>query len=197
MPKWKGADMPVLEQDAIDAGKDFLEHYGIMGMKWGIRRKDPSGGSSGSSSTKGAKNLLKKETTDKSIKKDRKQAVKNRRKLTETDLQNRIRRNQLEKQLKDSTAENLRPKRTAAKRIIGNTAKTVATAALPGLATYVGRKLIKKYMKNDALANEVFPPKTKKGKGAQDAGKAAVETIIRTNGSVKPPTFAQSAKPRS
>lgn len=192
--------MPVLEQDAIDAGKAFLEQDGVKGMKWGVRRKDPSGGSSNSSnssSPESAKYLFKRETTNKAIKKDRNQAVKNRRKLTETDLQNRIRRNQLEKQLKESTAENLRPKRTAAKRIIGNTAKSVAAAALPGLATYAGRKFIMKYMKNDALANEVFPPKTKKDKGAKDAGKAAVETILRTNGSVKLPTFAQSAKPRS
>jgi hypothetical protein len=25
--------------------KDFFEHHGIKGMKWGVRRKDPSGGS--------------------------------------------------------------------------------------------------------------------------------------------------------
>ena len=189
--------MTVLTLDATDRGRAYIEQHGIRGMKWGIRRKDPSGSSSNSSSPKGAKNLFKKESTDKAIKKDRNQAVKNRRKLTETDLQNRIRRNQLEKQLKESTAENLRPKRTAAKRIIGNTAKSVAAAALPGLATYAGRKIIKKYMKNEALANEVFPPKTKKAKKATEAGETVVKDLISTKGAVRVPSFAQSAKPRS
>ena len=191
-----------LDHDSFDQEfSDYLEHYGIRGMKWGIRRKDPSGTSSTGRELNAKEVAAAERAAAKSGRKEkireRKKAVKERRNLSDAELEKRVKRAQLEKQLREATAQDLAPRRTAVKKVLGGAAKTVAATALPALAVYGGRKFIIKYMKNEALANEVFPPKTKKKKGTQDAGKAAVETILRTSGSVKLPTFAQSAKPRS
>lgn len=189
--------MPVLEQDAIDAGKDYLEHYGIMGMKWGVRRKDSSGTSSTGRELNAKEVAAAERAAAKSGRKEkireRKKAVKERRNLSDAELEKRVKRAQLEKQLREATDQDLAPKRTAVKKALGGAAKTVAATALPALAVYGGRKFITKYMKNEALANEVFPPKTKKKKGAQDAGAA----IVNAARGQKLPSFKQTAGPRS
>ena len=33
-------------EEQINKGKDFLEHYGVKGMRWGVRRKRPRGAAS-------------------------------------------------------------------------------------------------------------------------------------------------------
>lgn len=198
--------MSVLEQDAIDAGKAFLEHHGIKGMKWGVRRKSDS-----SSNARGATFLFRKQNDKedaaaeraaaKSGRKekirDRKKAVKERRNLSDAELEKRVKRAQLEKQLREVTDQDLAPKRTAVKKALGGAAKTVAATALPALATYAGRQFVKKYMKNESLANEVFPPKTQKKKAAQKAGAAVVAQTIAKVGSQTLPSFTQTAVPRS
>ena len=71
-----------------------LMHYGVLGMKWGIRRyrnKD------GTLTTAGKKRLSKDK--DKAEKKERKVALKNRRSLSDVDLKKKIERLKMENKL--------------------------------------------------------------------------------------------------
>ena len=71
-----------------------LMHYGVLGMKWGIRRyrnKD------GTLTTAGKKRLSNDK--DKAEKKERKVALKNRRSLSDVDLKKKIERLKMENKL--------------------------------------------------------------------------------------------------
>lgn len=154
---------------------DYLEHYGIKGMKWGVRRTPEQLGykvsprhagkkkksdkkiqlTSGQKkaiaigaaaaaaglATYGAykvgalsklKNITKK--GDDSIRKDRKVAYRNRRKLTDDELKKRVQRLNLEKEFKKLTEEDLKKGRLTAKGILEvagtQTAKTVTAGAM-------------------------------------------------------------------
>ena len=72
---------------------NVLVHYGILGMKWGVRRTE----------AQLARARAKRE--NKETKKDRKAAVKNRRILSDSDINQRIDRLQKEQRLKDLTAQ--------------------------------------------------------------------------------------------
>lgn len=37
-----------MHEATVRAGQDFLAHYGVKGMKWGVTRSNPSGGTTGS-----------------------------------------------------------------------------------------------------------------------------------------------------
>lgn len=97
---------------------DFLEHFGIKGMKWGIRRKNPSG-----SGTKGKA----KETGSKKGKSSSETAKT----LTDTELKKRIARLELEKRYSDLSTTQQKSTMSrgskVAKEIVGNAAKAALT----------------------------------------------------------------------
>lgn len=87
-----------------------LIHYGVLGMKWGVRRyqpysEKPRGSGKGGEEIGDAKTAAKK--ADRAAKKDRRNAYRNRRSLSDDDLNKRVNRLQKEKQLKDLTEEDL------------------------------------------------------------------------------------------
>lgn len=41
-----------MHADTVHLGEEYLEHFGIKGMKWGVRKAEPSSGGSSSSSKK-------------------------------------------------------------------------------------------------------------------------------------------------
>lgn len=49
-----------MHADTVQLGEEYLEHFGIKGMHWGVRRSDSSGGSSSNSSSKTDKNTKRK-----------------------------------------------------------------------------------------------------------------------------------------
>lgn len=85
-------------------------------MKWGVRR------------------ARRKET--KQIKKDRKNASKYRRSLSDKELNDRISRLEKEKRLKQLTNEDLKPGRSEVSRILGQTGKKVLGTVATGIALY-------------------------------------------------------------
>ena len=108
-----------------------LMHYGVLGMKWGIRRyrnKD------GTLTTAGKKRLSKDK--DKAEKKERKVALKNRRSLSDEYLKKKIERLKMEKEFKNLTEEDISPGRKYVGEIMSSAGKKALTVVAAGTMAY-------------------------------------------------------------
>lgn len=107
--------------------EEFFEHYGIKGMKWGVRRDNPSG-----------KTPPKSAGRDKSLSS-----------ISDKELQARINRLNMEKNYKKLIEESSQSEKSALEkggRIVG---KVVADAAKQEISNYA-RKKFKVAIKNGA-----------------------------------------------
>ena len=108
-----------------------LMHYGVLGMKGGIRRyrnKDDT------LTTAGKKRLSKDK--DKAEKKERKVALKNRRSLSDVDLKKKIERLKMEKEFKNLTEEDISPGRKYVGEIMSSAGKKALTVVAAGTMAY-------------------------------------------------------------
>ena len=101
-----------------DKTEDFLTHYGILGMKWGVRK---AGGSSSSKSS----NRNKSTGTQK-------KSVEN---MSDDELRTAISRIQMEKQYKSLTAKETSAGKKFASEVLSSAGKQVATAYTAKLMT--------------------------------------------------------------
>ena len=120
--------------ELIDISDSALEHYGVKGMKWGLRKRSKTRvSSSGARSTSpnpsskvSAPNPSSKvsapTTRDKRVK-----ALKNRRELSDSDIKDFTSRLQSEKQLKALLDEDVSPGRTFIKKVMSDAGKQAAT----------------------------------------------------------------------
>ena len=120
--------------ELIDISDSALEHYGVKGMKWGVRKRSKNRvSSSGARSTSpnpsskvSAPNPSSKvsapTTRDKRVK-----ALKNRRELSDSDIKDFTSRLQSEKQLKALLDEDVSPGRTFIKKVMSDAGKQAAT----------------------------------------------------------------------
>lgn len=97
---------------------DELKHYGVKGMKWGVRKDRYN------------------RTANKKVKQDRAKASKNRRTLSDEELNSRIARLNKEKQLKSLTDSDIHPGKTVVKSVLASSGKKVAAVALTGATLY-------------------------------------------------------------
>lgn len=104
--------------------EETLEHFGVPGMKWGIRR--------GSSRSKAKADKGR----DKIVKKSRRKDVKNRRLLSDKDLTEKIGRLEKEKKLKELTDSEINGGKKATKDVMKSAGTKVATAVISGAALY-------------------------------------------------------------
>jgi hypothetical protein len=88
---------------------EFIEHYGTKGMKWGVRKKRSS---------------------------DRTHYKSPAKKLTNAELEKRIKRMETEKKYKSLNKQDLSPGHAAAMEILGRVGKATVTTALTGAAIY-------------------------------------------------------------
>jgi hypothetical protein len=116
---------------------DELYHYGVIGMKWGIRRYQNADGTL----TEAGKRHYNREA-NRAVKKERKSAVKNRYTMSDKEIQDRINRMNLEKRMKDLTDDDLTPGKTAVKNAFSKAGKVVMTAAIVGALAYGGKLAI-------------------------------------------------------
>jgi hypothetical protein len=116
------------------SSSDYLEHFGVLGMHWGVRK------SFNRLSRSIKRNHRNKQEISK-IKKSRKQAYKNRYLLSDDDLNKYAMRYAKEKQFKDLSNEDLKPVRTLVKNVLTNEGqKAVSTVIQTKVRDAVGGK---------------------------------------------------------
>ena len=148
---------------------DYLAHYGVPGMKWGVR-KDRRASGSGSKKRGKSDSSLAGRTTGKAtvskaqaspssaksklqarreerkavrdVKKQRKEDARKRTLLSDKELDAKIERLSKEKRLKELTDSEVSPGNKFVKDITGTTGRKIAVAALTtAMATVVANKL--------------------------------------------------------
>ena len=100
-----------------------LYHYGIKGMRWGVRRTDVQLGHIPKKSSGKSKNVIVKSKKI-SSKQQRKNEMKN---MSDAELRSRINRIQMEKQYMQLTEPQLSPGKKFVKDVLTNAAKQTVT----------------------------------------------------------------------
>ena len=102
---------------------NFLEHYGVKGMRWGVKRGIVKSG---------------KERTSREdkVRAKRKDAKRRRQVLSDKDLDGLVKRLEQEKKLKSLLDEDLSPGRTVAKKLLSNAGTKIAGTVLAGAGVW-------------------------------------------------------------
>lgn len=111
---------------------EYLQHYGVKGMQWGVRR----------SAKQLAKAAGKRKLSPEEAKvvAARKSAKSNRRVLDDADLDRFISRLEKEKKLKNLIEDDLTPGQKAAKMLLSDVGKRTISTALAGAGSYAAYK---------------------------------------------------------
>lgn len=117
---------------------EIIEHHGIRGQRWGIRRFQNS---DGTLTDEGKKRYNKIQSSGNV--KERKETYKNRKKMTDEELQKKIRRYQLEDQLYDEVIRAQKQYPFTYQQIQTITDEMLKNTRKAEQATSSGKKLIK------------------------------------------------------
>lgn len=123
-------------------GADYLEHHGVKGMKWGVRKRSKTRVSSSgarSTSPNPSSKVSAPTTRDKRVK-----VLKNRRELSDSDIKDFTSRLQSEKQLKALLDEDVSPGRTFIKKVMSDAGKQAATKLATNAIIYGTSKTVGK-----------------------------------------------------
>ena len=136
-----------------------LYHHGVKGMKWGVRKNRNSAGRNS-----GVKRKTKRHQSANSKKvASRKKDYKNRRTMSDKELQQKIERLKMEKTFKELTKEDISPGRNYAQQILAAAGKKTLTVAAAGAMAYgVKVAMTKEFNIKEAAAYVAANPNKKK-----------------------------------
>ena len=132
-----------------------LQHHGVLGQKWGVRRFQNRDGTLTSAGKKHTQSTGKSEQQKESENRKRYDA-RNRASLTDAQLRKKIERLQMEKQLRKLTDEEINPGRTEAKRVLSQIGTKVASTAITGAALYGVKAAVTKDFNVKDFGNAIF-----------------------------------------
>lgn len=128
----------------------YLEHYGVLGMKWGVRKDGkPRGFQYGKKVKRGLSRVSKRTKTNL----ERTSANRNRSQLSEAELDRRIARLKKERELRQLTETEVKPGRTYVKDFLKTNGGKVAGAVVTGVALYA----VKLYLENKGTHVKIGP----------------------------------------
>lgn len=107
----------------------YLQHFGVLGMKWGVRKRRES---SGGSNFRKKRSLVQRiaqirKNKKNSSEKNKKKSTKNVKKMSTEELQNKISRLELEKKYRDLKASEKTRGRKVVDDILYDSAKNIGT----------------------------------------------------------------------
>lgn len=142
-------DTPI--QIASDAQLEILEHYGIKGMKWGVRRdRRTLDRLAGRTTSKGSSKKTTNSDKNQTKKAQRRADVRNRRNLSDRDIRGKIDRLKLERELSKLTAEDLSPIRSKVTQMLSDAGWQVGKNVSVAVLTVLTRK----YLAGETLTRE-------------------------------------------
>lgn len=121
-----------MENNYILTSTGELYHWGVKGMKWGVRRYQNKDGSL----TSAGKKRQKEPSADKKERDSRKKDLKNRRTMSDAELKKKIERLKLEKEFKNLTNEDINSGKSFVNEVMSSAGKKVLTIAAAGAMAY-------------------------------------------------------------